>query len=47
MMRSGIGLATVPKGLCALRQRARRNTAVFTTSLIGAKPPHMSPYSVL
>jgi hypothetical protein len=46
MIRSGIGFAPVPYGSLALRQRARRNTIVFSTSLITAKPPAMSPYSV-
>jgi hypothetical protein len=46
MIRSGIGSAPVPYGSCALRQRASANTVVFSKSLMTAKPPAMSPYSV-
>ena len=43
IVRSGIG--DWPPG-CAFRQAASSYTKVLGTSLIGANPPAMSPYSV-
>ena len=46
MMRSGIGAVPVLYGSFALRQCASLKTVVLAKSLITAKPPAMSPYSV-
>ena len=46
MLLSGIGGTSPRSAATRLRQRARAQTSVFGTSLIGAKPPALSPYSV-
>ena len=43
---SGIGGVSPRSAACSLRHRARSQTSVLSTSLIGPKPPAESPYRV-